>query len=319
MKSALLLFLLFLNTCLLADEAPHRMEDLLQKTQLIVHGKISSHTSSSFTINVLDILYNYRTGIKEGDYLLIQNDFSIVCPIDVPLEYAQQKKEAIFFLSYVKNKWYITMGDVAFFNGNKAELAFYVEGYIYRGNLAQWKSDLAGYYRHFKRNSKQKLIPKLDRESWSEVEGLSALAQLQYRSFYKDHFRSLNEHPRLQRLEVFAPKGEEPFQSMATVPGITEPISYEKMQEIGEIIAANARSKYPELEANNIEGFVYYTLSFRADGSIAALKIERPLHGKIHEALRDYFQEHPNWPPTLNAEGEAIRYRQMLHLRFKAT
>lgn len=302
-----------------ADEAPHKMEDLLQRTQLIVHGKITSNTQLTATINVLEVLFNYRTGIKQGDYLKIQNDFNVVCPVDIPLEYAQQKKEAVFFLSFFKNKWYITMGDVAFFRGGKAHLQFVEEGYEYAGTAEEWKSDLKGYYHHFKRNEQKELRPLFEQKKWPKEKSLSPLAQLQYKSYYKDHFRTLADHSRLKPLEQLDYMEEEVFQTLATAEGVKVPISYEKMLEIGETISSEALLKYPELAANQIEGYVYYSLSFREDGTIAEIKIERPVYGKLHDAIREYYMRYPKWTPAVGKNGKPIRFKQRLQLRFQPT
>ncbi len=293
------------------------MQDLLQKTQLIVHGKITSNAQLTVTVHVLDVIYNYRTGIHKGDYLKIQNDFNVVCPIDIPLEYAQQKKEAVFFLDYSKNKWRVTAGDVAFLKDGIGELVFYEEGYAYAGSIEEWKADLEGYYSHFKRNEENTLIPLLDKDAWVLEKELSALAQLQYNSYYRNHTKKIAKHPRLTLLEIEHPTIERPFETSATSRVVLPPISDEKQQEISRIIASNARSQYPELEANNIEGVLYYSLSFREDGTIAKIAIERPLHGKLHDAIRSYYHEHAKWPPALNETGQAVRFKQVLPLRFK--
>lgn len=306
-----------LNLFLFAEEAPHSMGDLLQRTQLIVHGKITSHTQLTATVHVIEILHNYRTGINQGDYLKIENDFRVVCPIDIPLEFAQQKKEAVFFLSYFKNKWYITMGDVAFFKDGKAELTFFQEGYTYSGTIAEWKSDLNGYYAHFKRNEQKELRPLLDKKKWAKDRTLSALAQLQYRSYYRDHFRSLESSPRLKPIETVIFVEEEPFATLASSADISVPISQEEIMEISQQIASQARERYPELVQDKIEGFTYYSLFFIIDGSIAKVEFDISVHGRINEAIQAYYDTHSKWSPALDEKGNPIRFKQQLSMHFK--
>lgn len=318
-KIQILLGFVLFSLGLFADEAPHKMKDLLQRTQLIVHAKITSHTPMSVTIHVKEVLFNFRTGIKQGDYLNIQNDFSIVCPAEIPIEFSRQKKEAIFFLNYNKGKWQITAGDVAFFRDGKAQLMFIQEGYEYAGTAQEWKSDLTGYYDHFIRNEKNELRPLLDEKKWTKDKSLSPLAQLQYKSYYKDHFRSLEDHPRLNKANLYYPEEEEeePFQTLVTAPGATLPISHDKMLEISAEVYANAIKKHPQLVEDQIEGFVYYHLSFREDGTIANLHIDTPLHGKVHDELRLYYKNHSKWPPALNDKGKPLRFKQSCQLIFK--
>lgn len=193
----------------MADEAPFRMGELFQQTQLIVHGKIHSHTSNTVTLRVLDVWYNYRTGIENGDYLRVENDFNIVCPIEIPLEYADAKREGVFFLNYSGGSWHLTMGEVAFIQDGKAQISFTEEGYEYSANIDEWKKDLQDYYHHFPRTAENSISPKLDSSSWSTNDHLTPLVKLQYHSYYRAFHVDLSDTPRLHLFPMEFIKVEE--------------------------------------------------------------------------------------------------------------
>jgi hypothetical protein len=293
------------------------MEELLLGTHLVVHGKITAHTDHQVTLKVKEILHNKGTGIKRGDYLRVHNDFSVVCPVEIPLSYAEQKKEGIFFLNYINETWHLTMGEAAFFNDNFAEIYFHEEGFVYRGTVEEWRQDLEGYYDHFHRNEDKKVIPHLPKDSWEKDAGLSPLALLQYKSVYRAIFKDLSWHPRLTRIEIKVPLEEKRYETLASVPGVSVPISPERMMEISSEIAAEARSRYPELEEKGIEGFTYYSLYIDSTGFIDKVTIDLVVHGRINDAIQDYYNKHPKLSPARDENGKAIHFRQRLQMRFQ--
>lgn len=159
------MFFAFGSISSFAEEAPHSMEELLLQTDLVVHIQLGNHTDTNFRARVLDVIHNNHTGIKTGDYLKILNNFNDVCPASFPRAYAKEKREALAFLSYLNGNWYLTQGEIAFMDKNKARVQFYEEGYEYNATIASWKADLASYYEHFSLDKTGELIAKYTRKN----------------------------------------------------------------------------------------------------------------------------------------------------------
>lgn len=316
MKSFFVAAAIMFTSFLRAERAPYKMEDVLQNTQLIVYAQIHTHTEKDVTIKVNDVLFNYRTGIQREDYLRIPNDFSIVCPVEIPRAYAEQKRKGVFFLHYARNTWHLTMGEAVFMTSETAKIGFTQEGYFYEGTLPEWKKDLKDYYAHFPRNQENKLTPQLDSIQWASREGLSPLVQLQYKTFYNAWNLDLSQHKRLTRYQIVEPKEETPYETLQSSPGVQVPISPEKMMQISDEIAERASTQYPELLEKQIKGFTYYSLYFNDQGKIDKVKIDLAVHGLLNNALETYFDEHNLWPAAINKNGVPIRFRQRLFMRF---
>lgn len=324
-KNVLLLLIISLRSIYsFAEEAPHRMEELLLETDLVVHIKITSHTDTNFRAKVIDVLHNRHTGIKIGDYLKISNDFSAICPLEVPREYAEEKREALAFLSYWEGHWYLTQGEIGFIEDKKARIPFYEEGCTYNATIADWKVDLASYYEHFWFDKAEELKAKYTQKS---IEGkrCSNLVNLQYRSIYPSVnlpfdrksnltviFEELLTGTESDQLEV---KSDEDEQTIFTIVEIA-PISQDTLSFIMDDIVAYIRAEYPEINELDIEGMAYYSLLFEKDGTISEVKMLRSIHPKIDEGIKTYYQTHNQWPPAQIYKGKAVRHMGNFALRF---
>ena len=267
MKSLYAIVLLLLSYAVKADEAPYKMQDLLLRTDLIAQVKITSHSDQLIRVKVLDILHNFRTGIKHGDYLKVQYDFNTICPAPFPKEYAEEHREALAFLSFENNQWYLTCGEIAFLNDSKATVQFFEDGYEYTESIDGWKRDLEDYFSHFSMDKEGKLSPRLNAENW-KVSKLSALCYLQYVGCYGPLKSNAEDYQSLKPLfnEVIPPAEEiavfkESEDRVYTFVD-TDPISDSTSLEIMKTLQNRVRAKYPELDESGIQGNTYYSVLF---------------------------------------------------------
>ncbi len=321
MKRLYTAMLLLLSHVVFADEASCKMQDLLLRTNLIAQVKITSHSDQLIRVQVLDILRNSGSGIKQGDYLKVRYDFNVICPAPFPKEYAEEHREALAFLSFEHNQWYLTCGEIAFLNDGKATVQFFEEGYEYTESINVWKRDLQDYFSHFSLNKEGKLSPRLNAENWQDSK-LSALCYLQYVGFYHPLKSNAEDYQSLKPLftEVVQPAEE------LVVPSVVEdrvytfvnsdPISDSTLLEIMKTLQKRVREKHPELSNSGIQGNTYYRLLFEKDGRISEVKILRSVAEQIDREIEQYFKEHHQWRVPLNEKGMPVRYNKSMVFRY---
>lgn len=322
MKNLYAVILLLFCYAAKADEAPHKMQDLLLRTNLIAKVKITSHSDEIVRVQVLDILHNFRTGIKQGDYLKIQYHFNVICPVPFPRKYAEENREALAFLSFKDNRWYLTCGEIAFLNDGKATVRFFEEGFEYSESIEGWKRDLQGYFSHFSLNKEDKLTPRLSAENWQDNK-LTALSYLQYAGFYHPLELNVEDFPSLKPLfiEVVTPADEIAVEGAMEDEVYTlvdtDPISDSVSLEIMKALLKRVMERHPELKDSGIQGNTYYSLRFEKDGRISEVKILRSVAEQIDEEIEQYFKEHPQWLEPLNENGKPVRYKKNMVFRYR--
>ncbi len=321
MKRLYTAMLLLLSYFALADEAQYKMQDLLLRTNLIAQVKITSHSDQLIRVQVLDILHNSGSGIRQGDYLKVQYDFNVICPAPFPKKYAEEHREALAFLSFENNQWYLTCGEIAFLNDGKATVQFFEEGYEYTESIDGWKRDLQDYFSHFSLNKQGKLIPRLSTENWQDSR-LSALCYLQYVGFYHPLKSNVEDYQSLKPLlNDVVPSAEEAEVHLVKEDSVytfvaDDPISDSTSLEIMKVLQKSVREKHPELKDLGIEGNTYYSLVFEKDGRISEVKILCSVAEQIDKEIRQYYKEYPQWPAPLNERRKPVRYRKNMVFRY---
>ncbi|NOQ72518.1 MAG: hypothetical protein GQ574_10980 [Crocinitomix sp.] len=319
----LLLIITLRSVSSFADEAPHKMEELLLRTDLVVHIELTgTYTDTNFRARVLDVLHNNHTGIKTGDYLKIANNFDDVCPASFPREYAKEKREALAFMSYWEGHWYLTLGEIGFIYKNKARIQFYQEGCEYIGTIAEWKLDLANYYEHFWLDKKGEIKAKYTRKS-IEGKAYCNLVKIQYESIYhgvnfpKDRNSNLEVilEELLEMPEPLEVNNREDEEAIITIVEI-QPIPRDTAIFIMNDIVVYIRENYPEINDLDIEGITYYSLLFEKDGTISEVKMLRSIHPKIDEGIKAYYQIHNQWTPPQVYKGKTVRHKGNFFLKF---
>jgi hypothetical protein len=300
-----------------ADEAPYPMYDLLLNSQLIAHVKISSHSNKELRVEVKDILRNYRTGIKKGDYLKVDYDFDLICPQPFPVEYAQEHKEGLAFLRYTNGTWHLVHGVIAFWQNGLAEVNFSEEGCTFMGDLNQWRSNLNEYYQHFWLDEEQKLKARYQQQEVAGKE-LGALATLQYVGAFHLPGSLLKKFKSIKVSMVEPPPEPEP--ELVTDSVYTylrrQPISADNERRIMEELITTLNTNHPELKAHQVAGITAYQVVFEANGRVAEVAITRSVSPTIDKAIKQYYNNNPQWRPAINSSGRAVKYRQLMVLRY---
>lgn len=302
-----------------ADAAGYSMHELLLETNLIAHVKITNNTRQNFNVKILAVLHHNKSGVKAGDYLQINNDFDIVCPSSFAIEYAEQKKEALAFLSFHKGAWYLNKGEIGFFKDNKITITFYKEGYFYNGTISEWKNDLADYFEHFRYNSEGKLRAKYAYKEQKRKEH-SALVELQYYRLYWNLKQKIREKPQLERMNFdfeVEEEIEEPAEDMEIhIIVDSTAIHKDSVEVIMKDLLAYIADEYPSIMQADIQGNVYYSLLFEKDGTISEVKILRSFIPEIDIAIKSYYEIHNQWTPAI-LNNAPVRYRQSFPLKIR--
>lgn len=317
-------YLLLITTCIAiafnakSEAMAYPMDELFLNSNIIAHVKITSHTQQYFKVRVLELLYTHRSGIEEGDYLKIINDFSIVCPSALPIEYAQQKKEALAFLSFHNGKWYLNKGEIGFFTNGKIRIPFYKEGFYYTGTIPEWKKDLTDYFDHFRYNSEGELISKYSNK---QLKGktFSPLVALQYHYLYWNINKPFNPGPYLENIfvepeevvEYVEPQEEDEIHTFVE----KQPIPDDTMSVVMEDLLNFIWAEYPHLLQLDLQGICYYSLIFEKDGSISKVEILRSIHSEIDQGIKAYYDIHSKWTPATINNGIPVRCKQTFPLR----
>lgn len=324
MKTTILtvILALFLGSNAKADAVAQPMDKLLLRTNLIAHVQITSNTFQDFRVRVIEVLHRSKSGIQEGDYLKVINNFYVVCPSAFPIEYAQKKREALAFLSYYKGSWHLTGREIGFFEQGEIRIPFYKEHHYYQGSIADWRADLTDYFEHFSHNDKHELVAKL---SESELRGkkFSDLVRLQYHRVYWDIFKKVDLGKNLIPIDIFNPDAESDSPQAAPAEDriyqfTDQPaIPNDSVQAVMDDILAFMQAKNPKIFQGDIVGITYYSVLFEKDGSVSEVKILKSISPKVDKAIKAYYKEHNQWSVALNDRGEAVRYRQYLPLRIR--
>ena len=300
-----------------ADEAPYPMHDLLLNSQLVAHVRISSHSDNEFRVEVKDILRNYKTGIKQGDYLKVDYDFNLICPQAFPVEYAQQHREGLAFLRYTNCAWHLVHGVIAFWGKGLSEITLYEEGCTFTASLNEWRVNLSEYYQHFSLDEKGKLTTLYPPQTLAHKE-LGPLSTLQYvRAFHL----SDTVLQKFKSIKITLVEPEPEPEVMVPVDSVythlaRQPISAENERLIMEELVATLNTKYPQLKDNGIGGITAYQVVFEPNGRVAQVIITRSVSPIIDDAIKLYYTEHVQWRPAVNHSGKAVKYRQLMVLRY---
>ncbi|MCG8577231.1 MAG: energy transducer TonB [Flavobacteriales bacterium] len=301
-----------------ADEEAYSMDELFLNSNLIAHVKIISHTDQNFRVRVREVLHHHKSGITEGGYLKIINDFNVTCPAAFPIELAEQKREALAFLSYHNGNWHLNRGEIAFFKGANVRVALEKEGCHYNGTINNWKEDLSDYFEHFQYNAEGRIISKYDS---TQIEGkiFSPLVQLQYYWLYGN--LSLEAIPKLEfelkvQIANYSDADEEgPVEDEKIYTFVdTFPIQPDSLvlKMMNDLVTFTLK-RYPELQ-QSLYANTYYSLIFEKDGRISDVKILRSVSPKIDESIKAYFQLYPQWEPAI-LNNRFVKCRQNFPFR----
>ncbi len=319
-KKIILLIIVCSSIYSFAERGPYEMEELLLETDLIAHVKITSHTDSNFSIRIIDVIHNHHTGIKTGDYLKVLNDFFVVCPVSVPRIYAEEKREALAFLSYWKGNWYLTQGEIGFIDKGKVRIQFYEEGFEYNASIADWKSELDIYYEHFRLDETGEVKAKCTKKR-TEGKYYGNLVMLQYSSIYSglnlrldndSSLKAIFEAPITEPIEVNSGGSEDAIAPFVEI----RPIPLDTIRFIMDDIIVYIQANYPEINHSDIAGRTVYSVLFEKDGTISEVNIFRSIHPKIDEGIKAYYQLHNQWSSPQVYKGKPTRFKDNYVLKF---
>ncbi|WP_066756227.1 energy transducer TonB [Crocinitomix algicola] len=321
MKKSLIVFVL---TCLIrisawSEAAPYSMDELLLKSNLIAHVKITSHTENDFKVYIVDVLHHHKSGIKNGDYLTVVNDFNVICPSAFSIERAEQKSEALAFLMYHNGQWHLNQGEIGFFSQGRIEIPFYEEGCTYNGTIEDWKNDLTDYFNHFSYDKNGRLTAKYNSNHIKNSPPTS-LALLQYNQLYHHLSLNLSVNNKLVMNLIFPPENSnDSTQKLADEIYLhvdQPPIKEKDLQDMMNDLVEYVHTTRPEIKANNIQGTSYYSLTFDKSGKITDVQIIRSISPIIDQAIYDFYERNNLWSPAL-LNNQAVRFQQNLPLRIK--
>lgn len=322
MKHLLLILLLTMASLFsFAERAPYKMDELLFGSRLIAHVKITSNTNQSFKVRVLDILHHDRTGIVIGDYLTVSNDFFIICPPSFPIEYAQEHREALAFLTFHKGKWYLKNDQIAFLDEDKAKVRFSTEGYDVEATIAEWKLELSQYFKEFKKDKNGKIIHTTE-PTQALVNSKSSLIALQYVSMYYGIRIKAEKHPLLTANDIIylSPKtytGEQ-LKDTNRIHEFLDPppVNDSLMHVLNKKLKALYLEKYPENPTISVEFKVFYHLIIEKDGSVSQVKILRSFNPKMDAVIKAfYLDKNLTLPIPRNENNWPVRCKQILMFR----
>ena len=257
-------------------------------------------------------------GIQVGDYLKIINNFNVDCPSSFSIELAEQKREALAFLSYHRGNWYLNRGEIAFFKEGKLRVALEEEGCYYNATINNWKEDLSDYFEHFRYNSEGTIISKYDS---TKIEGktFSPLVQLQYYRLYGNlslEAIGMLEFEVIVQIADYSDSDEEvPIEDEEVYTFVdTFPIQPDSLvlKMMNDLVIFTLK-RYPELQ-QSLHPNTYYSLTFEKDGRISDVEILRSASPKIDESINAYFQLYPQWQPAI-LNNRFVRCRQNFPFR----
>ena len=312
-KTLLFLFILSAFVKANACRVPYKLNQLFFKTDLIVKAKIVSHTKQYYRIVVLDVYNDKNSGIKEGDYILVWNDFN-TSATDFHIQNAIEKKTILAFLTNYENKWYLQFGNFSFFINGMAEIGSPTEGFSTQGNSSSLKKSIQNYYQEFQFDTLGRVTGK---KSIYEIltTPLSDLTLFQYSRIYFPVSMSISY--RLPKDKYHIQESEEEDKNSINKDSIIfnrasiTPIPLKSLPSVFKGLYDYIEHKSDSIQLTNNAEMIYYVLTFEKDGTISNTRLINSPNPKLDRLVKRYFQKNKNWRPAINEAGEAIRFRHI--------
>lgn len=167
---------------LVADVVPVKMHKYLFGCRLIAKSKIVNHTSSYYTIKILDIYHNQHSELAVGDLINISKEMNVTTSSEtVRLESISSRKTGVAFLAKSKNGW--SMVKFPILENNQTTIYFNSENSCIQGNSNQLKIQFQEYFKEFTYTSGK--LKGCKTEKQVNKAPLRQLALIQYYQLYR--------------------------------------------------------------------------------------------------------------------------------------
>lgn len=165
-----------------ACRKPVKMYERLFYSDLIVKTKIVNHTQSNYTLQIIDIYRDVKTGIKVGDYIKIKKQMNVETSADIVYnETIVNRKTGLAFLTKSEQDWRVNKFST--FTNEKATLRFDNHMCNVTETGENLKAQIKEYFNEFHLDADGKVVGK---KTEKEVlrSNLGQLALMQYTRIY---------------------------------------------------------------------------------------------------------------------------------------
>ncbi|MCH2200269.1 MAG: energy transducer TonB [Flavobacteriales bacterium] len=315
MKNLLfLLSILFLSSSVKADMGPYGVYDVILHSSIAVVGKAVEHEKGEVKILISHVVMDRGYGLKANDYIRVQYDPHMVCPV---LNYTdiQVGKNLMGFLNKTKDGWRFSFYQLYPEDGGKYHVYFPADGFAYYASAETWTNSIAEYKDHFHFDEDHRLVARLSEEGVSQAK-LNDLVQAQYQLLYP----SLN--PKFSTRVLWDEVLEEPEEQFDTYEQDiydfveVEPNVIDSIHSILEHIESCASKELKSLFNRGCQANTYFQLIIDEEGEVESANCIRGIEKEFDQKVEECLMDIGPFTPAMQ-QGKPVKFRMNIPVRVR--